>query len=87
MAAPINPAHGCELHHSKFTSRQAQEIRSRIEFKRSRLEKLRIEREAIENEIAELIKTDTVKQLGFEFGVSKTTIERIGSYTTYWRKK
>jgi septal ring factor EnvC (AmiA/AmiB activator) len=86
MAAAINPAHGERLPHSKFTTKQAQEIRARIEFKRARLEKLRIEREAIEAEISELIKTDTVKQLSFEFGVSKTTIERIGSYASYWRR-
>jgi len=86
MAAPINPAHGNQLPHSKFTTKDVLEIRSRIEFKRARLERLRQERESIENEIANLIKKDTVKQLSFEFGVSKTTIERIGNYASYWRK-
>lgn len=86
MAAPNNPAHGKQLPHSKFTSKEAAEIRKRIEFKRARLEKLRAEREAIELEIAELIKRDTVKQLSLEFGVHKTTIERIGSYASYWRR-
>lgn len=86
MASAKNPAHGDQLPHSKFTSRQAADIRARIELKRARLEKLREEREKIEKEINELIKMDTVKQLCFEFGVSSTTITRIANYSSYWRK-
>lgn len=87
MAAPINPAHAEALPHSKFTIKQAQAIRARIEFKRARLEKLREERDKIEAEINELIKKDTQQQLCFEFGVSPATIQRISNYTTYFRRK
>lgn len=87
MAAAKNPAHGEQLPHSKFTIKQAQAVRARLEFKRARLEKLRQEKEKIEEEIKELIAKDTYKQLCFEFGVSETTIQRIGNYSTYFRGK
>lgn len=86
MAAPINPAHSTGLPHSKFTIKQAQDIRARIEFKRARLEKLREEKDKIEQEINELIKKDTQQQLCLEFGVSPTTIQRIANYSTYFRR-
>lgn len=76
---------GDELPHSKFTSKQAAEIRSRVEKKRARLAFLRSQKAAIEKEISRLVKTDTTRQLCAEYGVSKTTIERISSYETYWR--
>lgn len=85
MAAPKMPAHGAQLPHSKFTSRQAWECRARIESKRQKLAQLRDQRDRINAEINELIKTDTRKQLAEEYGVSETTIDRIGRYETYWR--
>lgn len=86
MAAAKNPAHAEGLPHSKFTSKSAMQVRQRIEAKRQKLTDLRAQRQLIDKEINELIKKDTIANLAAEFAVSKTTIERIAYYASYWRK-
>jgi len=85
MAAPINPAHGSQLPHSKLTSKTAYQIRERWESRKNRLLEIDDEIEKLENERMQIKSQGTIKQLAFEFGVHKTSIERVIYMATFYR--
>lgn len=85
MASPINPAHGSRLPHSKLTSKTAYQIRQRWESRKNRLLELDEQIDKLMNERSQLKLQGTVKQLAFEFGVHKTSIERVIYMATFYR--
>ena len=86
MAAPINPAHGSQLPHSKLNSKTANDIRRRVTIKNAQLAELRRQRDEIAGEILRLMKTDTREQLAKEYGVSTSSIDRLLDYGSYFRR-
>lgn len=55
------------------------QIKERAKARKIKLMKLRIERDRIQEELFQLLSTDTAEQLAKEFGIGKSTVDRIVS--------
>lgn len=55
------------------------QIKERAKARKIKLIKLRIERDRIQEELFQLLSTDTAEQLAKEFGIGKSTVDRIVS--------